>query len=416
MKILLSAFAFCPDWGSEPSVGWNIAMELSKRHQVWVLTESVWKDRVEARMDLSEFPNLTVVYVSIPWMHNLAEHHFNRGITWLFYYYLWQFKTLKVARQLHQEHQFDLAQHVTFVKVNIPSQLYKLPIPFIFGPVGGGECIPDSDFFKDFTKKQKLIEKLRSLHLRLAKLDPWLRACVRNCTCAIGVTKESTAYLESFHPKKTFTLPAISLLEKEIPSAPTAPISPQPVRLLFVGRLLAWKGLHLALEALAEFQLAYPNTKIHLDVLGEGPQLANLIELTKKLNLTENVTFHGNLPRKEVFKAFEKSNGLLFPSLHDSGGFVVIEAMSRFKPAIVLAVGGPDQFVTPECGWKIDATNRKTAIKGIIEALKQFMKHPELVRAKGIASSERVLTHFTNTAQVAKLETLYQEILSSGKN
>ena len=55
------------------------------------------------------------------------------------YYYLWQLTAIPKIRKHHKEVGFDISHHVTFVKYWAPSCLAWLDIPFIWGPVGGGE-------------------------------------------------------------------------------------------------------------------------------------------------------------------------------------------------------------------------------------------------------------------------------------
>ena len=47
MNILLSAYACEPNKGSEPGVGWSLAIEMSKHHNVWVITRDNNKSAIE---------------------------------------------------------------------------------------------------------------------------------------------------------------------------------------------------------------------------------------------------------------------------------------------------------------------------------------------------------------------------------
>lgn len=138
LKVLLSAFACEPDRGSEPGVGWNLAWEMAKRHHdVWVLTRTTQREAIEAKLASDPMPGLHFAYYDVPrwpphWDYvkrkNLMELH----------YYLWQVGAHATARRLHRQVGFDVAQHVTFVRYWMPSLLARLPVPFIWGPVGGG--------------------------------------------------------------------------------------------------------------------------------------------------------------------------------------------------------------------------------------------------------------------------------------
>ncbi|MBQ7734049.1 MAG: glycosyltransferase family 4 protein [Synergistaceae bacterium] len=95
-------------------------------------------------------------------------------------------------------------------------------------------------------------------------------------------------------------------------------------RFLFTGRLTRLKGLDVALRALGELK-GYDWT---LDVLGDGPQRSGLEALSQGLGLSGRVTFHGSQDKSQVAKFMSESSCLLFPSVSEGMGLVVLEAVS----------------------------------------------------------------------------------------
>ena len=143
LRILLSAYACEPGRGSEPGVGWNWAVTLAAQgHKVWVLTRTNNKQSIEAAvalLDRSVRDNLHFVFHDLPrWARWWKKG--GRGVH--LYFSLWQLTLLSVAKKLAQEVQFDVAHHLTFGVWRQSSHLYKLNVPLIFGPVGGGESAP----------------------------------------------------------------------------------------------------------------------------------------------------------------------------------------------------------------------------------------------------------------------------------
>ena len=160
MKILISAYSCEPNMGSEPGVGWNIAREIAKYHQVWVITRpDESRTVIEAELQQNPIPNLHFIYFTLPFWQNSRKWGYSGGMQ--IHYYLWQIQAYFVVRRLHQEIGFDLIHHVTFVKYSNPSFLSLLPIPFIWGPVGGGESAP-IPFWQDFSFQAKTYEVLRA--------------------------------------------------------------------------------------------------------------------------------------------------------------------------------------------------------------------------------------------------------------
>lgn len=410
MNVLVSAFSCGPGWGSEPGIGWNTVEQISRHHRVWVLVEAGWKDRVQRNLDAAHHPDIHFVWIRIPGLDKLVDGGpLNFGLGWLLYYMLWQVVALKKARELHREVRFDLVHHVTFGKYSVPSHLHRLGIPLIFGPVGGAEKAPTPEFYGDFGPAARLAERFRLAHIALARFDPWLRSCARRAALAIGTTEESAAELRRIGAAHVDVLPAISLPDDETAMLGTftqtkAKSAPS---LVFIGRLLAWKGVHLAIRGLASCR----NADLTLRIIGDGPARARLVELVASLGLENRVEFSGNLPRTEVLKCLHEADGLLFPSLHDSGGYAVIESMAAALPVICLDLGGPGMFVTDECGWKVHAVEPKQTVRALAEALDAFADDPAERERRGTQARARCLRHFTASSHGAKVEEIYRSLV-----
>ena len=139
LRVLLSAYACEPGKGSEPGVGWNWVTQLARHEDVWVLTRSNNRGAIEQALRSEPMDRARFVYLDLPrWLRFWKKG--SRGIR--LYYYLWQFGAYLRARKLHRNIGFDVAHHVTFVKYWMPSLLSLLPIPLVWGPVGGGNQCP----------------------------------------------------------------------------------------------------------------------------------------------------------------------------------------------------------------------------------------------------------------------------------
>jgi hypothetical protein len=115
--------------------------EIAKYHEVWVLTRpDESKEIIEAELDRNPIPNLHFVYFTLPFWQDSRCWGESGGMQT--HYYLWQIQAYFVARRLHAQIGFDVIHHVTFVKYSSPSFLSLLPVPFVWGPVGGGESAP----------------------------------------------------------------------------------------------------------------------------------------------------------------------------------------------------------------------------------------------------------------------------------
>ncbi|MBW1612942.1 MAG: glycosyltransferase family 4 protein [Deltaproteobacteria bacterium] len=404
MKVLISAYACEPNKGSEPGVGWNMAREMAKYHDIWIITRANNRSAIEAELSCEHISNLTFVYYDLPrwtmWW-KLGE----RGVQ--VYYYLWQIGIYLVAKRLHRKINFDLLHHVTFVKYWSPSFISLLPLPFIWGPVGGGESAPKA-FCLDFSLRGKMYEIVRIIARWLGMHDPFVRLTAKRSSKALVSTKETALQVRSLKTQDVEIFGQTGLSQADIKRLSNFPIfNIKTIRLISIGRLLHWKGFHLGLRAFAHANL--PNAEYW--IVGDGPERQHLETLVKKLNIAKYVQFWGKLSRKNTLEKLAKSSVLVHPSLHDSGGWVCLEAMALGKPVICLDLGGPATQVTNREGFKILASNPDQAVYDIAEAMKRLVSDKELMFQMGRAGQMRVRQHFTWDKKVQSLNNFYLDVV-----
>lgn len=373
MKILLSAYACEPNKGSEPGVGWHWALELSKLgHEVWVLTRANNKKVIKKEFEKNQQPsNLHFLYYDLPpWSYRWKKG--NHGIH--LYYLLWQWGAYKVAKKIHNKEQFNLVHHVTFVSVRQPSFMGNLGIPFIFGPVAGGEKAPWRLRFH-YGMRGFLIDAIRDIMNLCVKFDPLMWRTFSQAQ-KIYATSEQTKQLipTHFHQKTKLQL-AIGLDRKEISKQAQKTNHPD-LKILFVGQFLYLKGMGLGIQAFAQFVQQFPGAR--LTMVGDGPDCNIWQQLTKKLNIANQVDWIPWVNRKELTEIYRRHDIFLFPSLHDSGGMVVLEAMAQGLAVICLKLGGPDLIVNDSCGLKVATVNRteKEIIGDLSTALLKCSNNP----------------------------------------
>ncbi|MEL6499847.1 MAG: glycosyltransferase family 4 protein [Cyanobacteria bacterium J06623_1] len=408
MKILMSAYSCEPGQGSERGLGWSVASEVAKHHQVWVLTRpDESQEAIEAELESHPIPNLKFVYFTLPfWQDSLR---WGQSGAMQIHYYLWQIQAYFIARKLHQEIGFDVAHHVTFVKYSSPSFLSLLPIPFIWGPVGGGETAP-KPFWQDFSLKAKIYETLRDSARRLGEFDPFVRVTAKNSAAIKATTKDTAERLQSLGVKQVEIISESSLTEAEIADlAQYQTKSDRPLRFISIGRLLHWKGFHLGLRGFAKANL--PDAEYWL--VGDGAERQRLEALAKELGIAAQVKFWGRLPRQETLEKLGQCQVLVHPSLHDSGGWVCLEGMAAKKPVLCLNLGGPGAQVTEATGIRVAPQTPEQVTTDLALAMKRLADNQELRQTMGTAGSQLVQEKYSLTARGRELSQLYTK-LSAG--
>ena len=365
MKILLSAFAYAPNVGSEPGVGWRWAAELGKCHEVTVVTDATRRELIEA--DGVQLPsNVRVVYFRPAWLRAMPLN----SATAQLLYTLWQFGLLGFARRLQREQEFDLAIHCTYSVFRHPSFLGYLGIPFVFGPVGGGEDAPLA-LKRSIRGREKLKELMRSLLNKAALFDPFLWLAYSRATLILVSTEQTRRALPWVFRKSAFVYPNLGV--DVIPDVkPNERKVGEPLRILFAGRLLGWKGVHFAIRALAEARRN--GVDVELTILGRGPYEPVLRKLATSEGIEQSIRWLGHRPQSELFAIYRSMHTFIFPSLHDSGGTVVLEAQANGLPVICLDLGGPATLVTADTAIVVSTRNQDEngVVLGLVSAIEQL--------------------------------------------
>ena len=389
LRILISAYACEPEKGSEPGIGWNWASEMGRHHEVWVITRANNRVPIEKSLAKEPLPNVHWVYFDLPgWARFWKKGE--RGLHP--YYYLWQIGAYFVVRKLHRCVCFNLVHHVTFVNYWMPSFLVLLPIPFIWGPVGGGESAPRS-FWRAFSFRGKTHELLRDFARSLAQLDPFVRLTAQRAAVGFATTEETAVRLRGLGCRKVTVLSQVGLPREEIAQLGALTVlRSNSFRLVSIGNLLHWKGFQLGLRGFAQFQSRFPAGEYW--IVGDGPERKQLRKLAQRLGVAPSVTFWGAIPRRQVSAKLAECDVLLHPSLHDSGGWVCLEAMAAGRPVVCLDLGGPALQVTVDTGIKVPATSPEQVVADLAKAMLRLAEDPELRVRMGQASRQRVKEDF----------------------
>ncbi len=382
MKLLLSAYACEPDRGSEPGVGWHWVLELARlRHDVWVVTRANNQQAIQrASPDL---PNVRFIYYDLPnWLAKLKK----KAPILQFYYLLWQWGAYRTVRELHRQEQFDLVQHLTFGVFRHPSFMGRLGIPFIFGPVGGGERTPFR-LRMDYGVKGHLVDAARDLANVVARWNPWLRETFGAAHIILAKTPHTGMAVPRQYRHKVRHVIEIGVSG----AAASAELAPQDrgIRFLFVGRFLFWKGMQYGLRALARLLHDVPNARLTL--VGAGPEGRRWRRLCQKLGIAHAVEWNGWMHQSELASVYRSHHVLLFPSLHDSSGGVVLDAMSYGLPVVCFDLGGPGVLVTENSGILVTTArrSRQQLVAALADAMKILADQPDTLRAVQLGALAR---------------------------
>lgn len=389
MRILLSAFACAPNVGSEGGVGWRWALELAKFHEVTVVTDVTRRDAIERELAEHPVENLHFVYFRPGW---LAPVPLNSTTAQLLYT-AWQFALLPFARALHRQQTFDLAMHISYGVFRHPSFLGWLGIPFVFGPLGGGEDAP-LRLKRSIKGREKVKEIARMLINKVALVDPFLWLAYARADVILVKTEDTRRALPWPFRQRTRVYPEIGFDVGE-GMQPSGRMANEPLRVLFAGRLLGWKGAHLAIRAVA---LALKRgLSIEFCLVGRGPYEVELRRVAQAAGVHDRIRWISQMPQQELFELYGTMHCFLFPSLHDSSGNVVLEAQAKGLPVICLDIGGPATLVTPETAIIVATQNldEEGVVQRLADAIETLAANEELRARMGRTAIQYVSSTMT---------------------
>lgn len=403
-KILISAFACRPGEGSEPGKGWACARTMARHHDVWVLTRGRQRALIEDAMRRDPMPGLRFVYLDLP--ESILRVTKPRQDFQLFYY-LWQLAAYFAARRLCREVGIELIHHISYSKFWAPSFVAMLPVPFVWGPVGGGESMPPG-FARRCSIQGRLYEAVRSLARWLGECDPFVRMTARRCKAALATTSESAARMRAIGGRGTKVYPAIGITQEDLHVFDTlAPITADGMLFLSIGQLIHWKGFDLGLAGFARANL--PNAEYW--IVGDGPERKRLEVLIAQLEIANRVRFFGQKTRGETLRILGQANVLVHPSLHESGGLVCLEALAARRPVICLDWGGPAIQVADGTGIRVAVRDAEQVIVDLGEAMKRLAADAHLRQAMGLAGRRHVEANYFWPRKVEHYCSIYTKIL-----
>lgn len=392
-KVLLSAYACEPNKGSEPGIGWNWAIEIAKRgHNVIVLTRRNNRAVIEQESDVPI--NLSFIYYDLPDKLMGLKKIFGVHL----YYFLWQLGTYFFIKKQIKYLSLNFIHHITFGNIRKYSILSFLNIPFYYGPNGGGENCP-SNLLKEVSLKNKTKEFVRNGLNKGVRYNPLSNIIFDRALKIFTATEQSSYYINKRFKAKITNASAIGITVNQT-SNNLLKKDNTTIQLLYVGRFIYWKGLHICFDALKLLNDKGINFKLTL--VGKGSEEKMLRNKIKSLKLDTCVEWINWLPQEELAEVYTRNDLFVFPSLHDSGGMVVLEAMSLGLPVVCLDIGGPGYLVTEDVGSKIPVVNKSynEVVEAYANAIIVLAKDQQLLKEKSLNAQQIVLDYsWENTVE-----------------
>jgi len=324
-------------------------------------------------------------------------------------------QSLGVARELHNTENFDLVQHVTFATWRVPSPLWQLGIPFVFGPIGGNEQFPFR-FFPVLSPAGAAFELLRKTSNVISRFSPRVCRGISQAAHIFAATTETEQLVKSIRGSDKgvsrllpgfYSAASVAALSRFVTGKNLA----GPLRLFASGNLGGHKNLGLAFQALSLVKRS--GVDFHFYLGANGPEIPHLKKQVLKLNLEKEVFFGDTMSREDYQRELGNTHVYLLPSLRESVGLTMMEAMLAGCVPIVADCGGPNFIVTADCGYKIAVSNPNRMAQEIAEVIVAIDRDRKIVAEKGALASRRIATYFTEENYRQTVNAVYASVTRS---
>jgi len=179
-----------------------------------------------------------------------------------------------------------------------------------------------------------------------------------------------------------------------------------PPRLLFVGRLRYYKGLHILLDAMRQVP------GVELWIAGSGPERARLEAQVATTGLRERVQFRGDIAEADLPALYRQADIFVLPShlRAEAYGIVLVEALASGLPCISTALGTGTDFVNlHEQTGLVVAPGDAVALAA---AIKRLSSDAALRARYGAAGRKRAERLFARDRMLDEIEQVYEDIVN----
>ncbi len=412
MKVLVSAYACNPYRGSEPGVGWTAVCRIARDHDVFVITDIHNREGWEQGAREGKIPG----NVRVRFIRERSSCSANRFIahiqSWL-NYAAFNRQILAAARSWHEEERFDLCHQVTIAGWRMPSPLWKLPIPFIWGPVGGGGYIPTA-FRAILSLPARGFEIARDFNSARTLRSQAFQDCIRNCAVVFAANEETELLLKSHRGDRPLVRLPIASIPPEKAEKFRRPegMKPEgPLRLFAGGNMEGRKGVSLALKSLAK--VAAAGIDFRYTVAGGGPEIPALVKLAKKLDLEDRVEFHPGFSGQDYIAALQATDVYFLPSFRESTPVTLLEAYLAGCYPVVADTSAQGEIVRMAGGSAVPVASVEQLVDGLANAVIDCARHRDELPAKVAESRAKLIAYFDSARYDHAIADAYRVAMES---
>lgn len=322
-------------------------------------------------------------------------------------------EVLKAAREWHEEIGFDLCHHVTIATWRIPSPLWYLPIPFIWGPIGGAGTIP-RPFRSVLSTQAKIFELARDISTAFTLHNPAFKKCLAETTVIIAASQETFELLQPLRGTKAlYHLPVLSVTDascRALQRPTNLDDQYRPLQLFAGGNIEGRKGVSFALKALASVK--QQGIDFRYTIAGGGPDIEHLRNLAAELDLVQEVIFHPGYKGDDYRKILHETDIYLLPSFRETLGMTLVEAILAGCYPIVADISAQGEIVRLTGGGLIQLTEPESFVNDLAREIIDCARKRGSLFTSMQEGREILKSHLSSNRYEDEIEKIYALALS----
>ena len=413
-RVLIVAEHASAQFGGEAVLPLHYFQLLRERDvDVWMVVHERTKFELQNTLSAVDFNRLyfvkdTMTHGVLWRMHKYFPRKIYEITIGLLLRLLTQYMARRMAMLVIKSNCIDVVHQPIPVSPKEPSLLWNIGVPVVMGPMNGGMTYPPS-----FLNKESGVHRMIfALAREASHVINFLLRGKREASTLL-VANERTRQALPRGTRGRIVLLVENAVDRRLftaePHRPRTRQATDPLRAVFVGRLIDWKALDIALDAIAE---AYPKGRIYLDVIGDGPMRNEWELYSRHLGISQYVTYHGFVPQRSVPKYLARADVLVLPSLYECGGAVVLEAMAMAMPVVATGWGGPLDYIENKVtGFLVAPDSRASMVRDFSSALICLANKPGLAEEIGMRAQIVVSERFDWHQKVQQIVDIYADAI-----
>ena len=391
-RVLLVAENISARWSGETLVPWYYLRDLSAAGcVVHAICHARVRDDLRADLPADAFARVTFVEdastqrllfaIGRRLPYRVGDLVFNQLI-----HVVTQWRMRRQVRRLVREHGIDVVFQPAPIAPKAVSFLSGVGAPVVIGPMSGGMDLPPAFRFMEgpvvraaircgrvgaALLHQVLPAKRRAAALIVAN-ERTRAALPPRVHGAIHVMAESGVDVHRWEPRRYGDAPGDG-----------------PVRFVFCGRFVDWKGIGYLVDAFAT--LLASGVSARLDLVGDGELFDAIAARVDAAGIGDAVTLHGRLSVDQYADLLGRSDVFVTPSLRECGGMAMLEAMALSLPVVGVRWGGAAQYTDAASALLVPPASPAALVAGLADAMRRLAESYPLRRAMGEAARRRVV-------------------------